>query len=117
MSRVASPELVERLDRATEEETEPELSKHAGVVEVNRAAREELPEWQQIEGDWWRDDDDLTHGERQRMTDRERQVWRSVKIHGMRLRDLAEHPRGFDADASTLRSVLRSAESKRGVQR
>jgi len=112
VSRAASVPLVERLPEP--EEPEPGLSKHAGVLEANRSAGEDLPEWQVIEGSWWEADDDLTHGARQRLTDRERQVWRSVKVHGMRPADLA---RADGMDPSTVRSVLRSARDKVGDRR
>jgi len=116
MSQAATPQLVERAaDVDDQERTDrPGLHKHDGVVEANRRAREDLPEWQRLRGDWWEADDDLTHGARERMTDRERQVWRSVEVHGMRPADLA---RETDADPSTIRTVLESAREKRGVQR
>ena len=121
MSRAVSPPLVDRLPEP--EEDAPALSKHHGVTEANRRTvrqlheEDDLPGWQVIEGDWWEAADDLGPGDRERMTRRERGVFRAVHVHGLRVRDLAEHPNGLDADASTLRSVLRSAEEKRGGQR
>jgi len=108
MSQAATSQLVERAVEQDEIGEAP-LSRHEGVLESKRRARENLPEWQRIEGDWWKDDDDLTHGARERMTRREREVWRTVEVHGLRLEDLA---RELQADPSTLRSVLESAREK-----